>query len=290
MTKSVLVTGASGLLGTRLCQDFEAQGWESFSLTRTSDRRYRPRTLVADIADRQNLQKELHSKHFDLCVHCAAITNLNVCEADPSSAFNAHVEGTRNVVDFIECNQLIYVSTDSVFDGNLGNYKEHDKTAPLNVYSKTKLSGEHEALRHKNPIIARLNLFGIRRQRGTSLAEWAFSLLEKEEPVPGFTNVFFNPLHTSQISTIFLSLYEKAYHGILHLGSYEKISKHAFICKLAKASAKPQALVIPTTYNPTGSVKKPLNTSLNTTLLQSILPSIDLDIETGIKAALSITQ
>ena len=88
--------------------------------------------------------------------------------------------------------RLLYISTDSVFDGGRGNYSETDTPGPVNAYAKTKLHGEREVLR-QNPtaLIARVNFYGWNAQEKHSLAEWLLQQFTLGKLVPGFSDVFF---------------------------------------------------------------------------------------------------
>ena len=84
-----------------------------------------------------------------------SLIGVNLCEENLDLAKKVHTIGTRNIVNY--CKEhgiyLIYISTDSVFDGLDGNYSEQDQTNPLNVYANTKLEGENaikEILGHAN--------------------------------------------------------------------------------------------------------------------------------------------
>ena len=77
-------------------------------------------------------------------IHAAAETNVDKCETQKGHAWNVNVEGTRNVAE--ACAEvsvkLIHISTDYVFDGEKGYYKEEDKPNPRNPYSASKAGAE----------------------------------------------------------------------------------------------------------------------------------------------------
>ena len=72
------------------------------------------------------------------------MTKLDPCETNQELAHKVNVEGTENIIQGCKLNnsKLVYISTDFVFDGKKGDYKEEDITNPLSCYGKTKLEAE----------------------------------------------------------------------------------------------------------------------------------------------------
>lgn len=77
-------------------------------------------------------------------IHAAALTGLQRCEENPDKAYVTNVLGTINVCKVASVYDIpvFHISTDYVFDGKNGNYKESDTVNPLSVYAKTKALGE----------------------------------------------------------------------------------------------------------------------------------------------------
>ncbi len=80
----------------------------------------------------------------NVVIHTAALTNVDRCEEEMNLARRVNVEGTKNIVESCNFNDtfLAYISTDYVFSGDGGMYKETDKTKPINYYGLTKLERE----------------------------------------------------------------------------------------------------------------------------------------------------
>ena len=97
-------------------------------------------------------------------VHCAAATDVDWCEEQPDEAYriNAIMPATLAAISSRSDVRLLYISTDSVFDGARGDYAETDEPEPVNVYARSKLHGERAVLR-ENPVasIARVNLLSL---------------------------------------------------------------------------------------------------------------------------------
>ena len=292
---SVVVTGAAGMLGSVVAQRFESAGWSTTRLVRppevsslSSNRQtdVEGHFAYADLSDAASLSYAIENIEADLCIHCAALTNLKTCENDPDLATRVHIDATRQLAHSSSFKRMIYISTDSVFDGQVGGYDESASCRPLNVYAETKRRGEDAALEHPDAIVLRTNLFDVRRPPQASLAEWGYRSLANGETISGYTNLFFNPLHVDQIASVLLAVSEKCVwqHDVVHVGSDQTVSKFEFLKMIAKTLDLDQNLIQPAAFQSTDQdlLKRPLNTSLNIDRLRRWLPDADLSLSTGI--------
>lgn len=130
----VAVTGAEGRFGFALAAAFRA-GHTVEALSHRD----------ADITRPDEIRAVFARFKPEIIVHPAGIPDIDVCEADPASAFLVNYHGTRNVVAAArEVGAAVaYISTDSVFDGKKGSpYVETDFARPPTVYGRTKLRAE----------------------------------------------------------------------------------------------------------------------------------------------------
>ncbi|UJH93007.1 dTDP-4-dehydrorhamnose reductase [Antarcticibacterium sp. 1MA-6-2] len=98
-----------------------------------------------DITLQYNLQQVFNSKSIDVCINCAAYTNVEKAESDTETAYLINSEAVKNIAEICRRNEavLYHFSTDYVFKGTAQMpYTEEDKTQPLNVYGDSKLKGE----------------------------------------------------------------------------------------------------------------------------------------------------
>lgn len=130
----ILLTGGTGRLGKELSQllpDIAAPGRNEMDITQLATieaavERYRP----------------------DVIVHTAAYTNVALAEKEREACWRVNVEGTRNIAHTARQYGLflIHISTDYVFDGNQGGYREEDPVGPVrNYYALSKLVSEEIA-------------------------------------------------------------------------------------------------------------------------------------------------
>ena len=143
--KRILITGA-GNLGLALYDHFDLQGRQRpFLFTRGGALSPTRDVITGDIVRRSSLEKIFSGVRPDAVIHTAAMTDVDMCEREPGKAFEVNSGGTGNVVSLCEDAgiPLVYISTDYVFDGRKGDYREEDEVFPINVYGKSKLAGEN---------------------------------------------------------------------------------------------------------------------------------------------------
>lgn len=203
-----------------------------------------PVDLLADGA----VERLLDETQPDWVIHCAALANLEDCEAHPVLAeqLNTHLPAKLAAHVARGGARLVHVSTDAVFDGQTGGYSEQDTPNPLSIYARTKLAGEHGVM-DANPeaIIARVNLFGWSPSGRRSLAEFFFNNLSAGKRVMGFTDVYFCPLLANDLAAIFLKMLRRNLSGLYHVVSRECLSKYEFGVRLADQFELDSSLISP---------------------------------------------
>lgn len=147
----ILVTGANGMLGSALVPELLKNGHDIVATDiELRDRRPwgpdGPTLAGLDVRSAADIGDAMHVVRPELVVHLAAETSLEVCELDPDNAVMTNALGTKFIALACQAAQvpLAYVSTAGVFDGRKESpYDEFDPPNPINVYGRTKLSGEH---------------------------------------------------------------------------------------------------------------------------------------------------
>ncbi|MFZ0761942.1 MAG: SDR family oxidoreductase [Candidatus Sulfotelmatobacter sp.] len=280
----ILVTGASGLLGASLVRLAQEQGREVVGLYHRHPLSIDgAKLLAADLADQAEILRIFRELRPSSVVHCAAATDVDWCEGHPDRAQRINVRVPAAIAEITSRSgaRLLYISTDSVFDGERGNYAESDAPAPLNVYARTKLQGEVETLR-QNPaaLIARVSLYGWNSQNKDSLAEWVLKRLTLGNPVPGFADVIFCPILANDVAAVLLKLLDQHLAGLYHAVGSEPISKYEFARRVASTFGFDPEQVVPARLaHARLNAQRPRDTSLNTGKLSAALgrpmPGVD---------------
>lgn len=262
--RKVLITGHTGMLGQSIVKRLsDLKDLELFGVSRTNQ--LASESVVEfqlDLSDEHEVNKLLKDVRPDLIVHTAAFTNLQYCEKNKRQAQQLHINLTRNLSS--NPGPIVYISTDSVFDGTEGCYSEDSPTYPLNYYAQSKLQGEFAAL-CSNPkaLVLRCNIYGFKTPGGNSLAEWALGSFQAGTTISGYTDVLFNPLYVGQLADIVTDCIDRQVRGVLHVGTSENISKFEFLRKLAEIFGYPESLVNESLAPPDAMIRRPKNTTLS---------------------------
>jgi dTDP-4-dehydrorhamnose reductase len=139
----LLFTGGSGLLGSEIKQLLPAAQY--------------PTSSQFNVTNYQQLQDFTKDKTLALIIHAAAFTSPPQVDKNPAKGIEVNIIGTANVVKLCMTQniRLIYISTDYVFKGDQGNYKEDDSVHPVNKYAWSKLGGECAVNMYENALIIR---------------------------------------------------------------------------------------------------------------------------------------
>lgn len=132
----ILVTGSTGQLGLTLQEQAQNFPGGSFDFKASEE---------LDITKPKELESIFQKGKYDVCINCAAFTDVEQAEKYPEKAFKVNAEGAKNLADICKAHKttLIQISTDYVFDGEKETpYTAEDQTNPINEYGKSKLAGE----------------------------------------------------------------------------------------------------------------------------------------------------
>lgn len=285
MQRRVLITGASGLLGSNLLL-LRPDHWDCIALAHRHPIKNPPPGIITTNADLlSHAIDEVIDQYLplDSIIHTAALTNVDQCEREPrfASAFNTDL--AKRIARYAHAHDihLTHLSTDHIFDGKKGDYKEEDAPNPINHYAATKRAAEEAVLRvhAKKSAIIRTNFFGYNMQEKQDLAGWMRTKLAAEEPIRLFRDVYFSPLLVNHLVSAIVEIVENAYAGILHVASPDHCSKYDFGMMLVHTFNFDTKLIMPISVDESGlSVPRPKNMTLNTAAarirLSTPLPTI----------------
>ncbi len=139
----IIFTGGGGLLGTEFSKLLPEINY--------------PSSKDFNVTDYEQMRDYIEAGDYELIVHAAAFTSPPLIEKNPKRALDVNIIGTCNVVRLcMEFDmRLIYISTDYIFKGDKGNYKEDDPVYPVNKYAWSKLGGECAARMYDKSLIIR---------------------------------------------------------------------------------------------------------------------------------------
>lgn len=272
----LLISGASGLLGLNLA--LEACGeHEVYGVVHRHRLRQTPFTVLrGDLTDDVTRQQLLAQTSPHWVIHCAALADLEACEADPPLAKKLNTELPAKLAADVSKGgaRLLHVSTDAVFDGQRGDYTEEDEPHPLSVYAQTKLAGEQAVLAtDPKALVVRVNFYGWSLSGKRSLAEFFFNNLRAGKEVNGFSDVFFCPLLANDLAQILLTMMQLELSGLYHVVAPQAISKYEFGVQIAQAFGLDANRIRPISVAEAGlrAARSPKMT-LSVAKLQRVLP------------------
>jgi dTDP-4-dehydrorhamnose reductase len=290
----ILVTGASGLLGLNLALETAKEHAVFGTVNQHAVNTRAFRVIQRDLLAPGSVERLLEQTQPDWVIHCAALTDLDACEANPALARQLNTEVPGRLATYVDRGgaRLLHISTDAVFDGERGGYREDDEPHPLSVYAQTKLDGER-AVQEANPsaIVARVNLFGWSMSGKRSLGEFFFYNLKAEKEVMGFTDVYFCPLLVNHLAGKLVKMLELRLSGLYHVVSSECLSKYDFGVALARTFGLSENLIKPTSVEHGGlTAPRSMNLTLVADKLVQALGEPSPDLSTGLRDFYTLYQ
>jgi dTDP-4-dehydrorhamnose reductase len=268
--KRVLVCGSNGLLGQRLA--YILDGESEYEVLHTSHHRsfVNGQDLFdytqLDISNRGDVKSLISSFRPDVVLNAAAMTNVDHCERDREQAWKINVTGVEHLVEI--CRRinakLIHVSTDYVFDGKNGNYKEEDRVNPINYYGKTKLAGENVIVSSgiDYAILRTILVYGIGVNVKNNFALWVINNLNDRKQIRCADDQVSCPTHVHDLAMAIKNVMERNVNGMLHISGPEIISRYDFAIRAAEIFGYDKSLILRVkTADLEQRAARPLNTS-----------------------------
>lgn len=273
----ILITGSQGYIGSNLRKYLQDEEYDVYGLS--SRNVQEEKTYRADIIDSQKIFDILRVLKPAIIIHTAALSSLNECEKNTELAMRINVEGTRSIINAVrKINpdiKLIFMSTDYVFDGKRGNYREDDEVDPQTSYGKTKAISENDIKNNlENYTICRTaNVFG----RGGNFFNFVLDALERNRTIGVYKDAFFTPTYIGYLMSSIKELIEMDYRGIIHIAGSERMSRYDFALKMAEAFGKDKTLIKPIKRGSGELIAKDssLNCEYSRKILKNLCPSVE---------------
>lgn len=235
-TLKVFIAGASGLVGGQCLAYFSANGWD----VKGSYFSYPVDGLVYfNTLEQDENNFDLAGWRPDVIVHCGALTHVDYCESNEEESYLKTVKSTETLVAIAKAigAGFVYFSTDYVFDGVSGPYKEEDPVNPLSVYGRHKLEGEQLVLREiQNALVLRVtNIYGD-EARGKNFVARIVSQIEegKELTLKLPYDQFAHPTNAADLARALYLLLRDGKRGIYHLGGTDYMNRVELALRILK--------------------------------------------------------
>jgi dTDP-4-dehydrorhamnose reductase len=242
-TKTVLVLGATGMLGNAVLRTFaKSESFRTYGSAR-SDRS--ARELPASVHDRviggvdveniDSLLKLFDRVKPDIVINCVGLIKQLAEAANPLTTIPINTIFPHRLAKLcaLASARLIHVSTDCVFDGKKGGYVESDAADAQDLYGRSKHLGEVDCA---NAITLRTSIIGHELGTAFGLLGW---FLASENKVQGFTRAVFSGVPTVELSDIIRDyvIPRPQLRGLYHVAA-DPISKYDLLHQIAKVYEK----------------------------------------------------
>jgi dTDP-4-dehydrorhamnose reductase len=295
--RTVLITGAHGLLGQKLVTDFhphykvigcDLHPESFFSFPNLSYENL-------DITDRRQLGFHISFYHPQVIINAAAYTDVDGCEIHKDKAWAVNVGGVKNLVSFCKEQKikLIHLSTDYIFNGENGPYSEEDSPDPVNFYGETKLESER-IIKESGVdfLIIRTNvLYGFGKNVKSNFLLWLLEKLSQNEKIKIVTDQFNNPTLADNLSLCILEMVKKNISEIYHIAGSEYLSRYDFAIKVAdKFNFGKNNILLTKTALLQQKAKRPYRGGLKIDKAQSILETELLSVNQALEYLIKSKQ
>ena len=251
--KNIVVTGSNGLLGQTLVnlllKDKEKYTVIGFSRGENRSGRTDFKYVSIDLTDKKILLKTLTACKPDVIVNTAAMTNVDACEDDKKACDQLNIDVVESLKEYSEVNNthLIHISTDFIFDGESGPYKETDTPNPLNYYGVSKLKSENilTASKIDFTILRTILVYGkVFDMTRSNIVLWVKKSLEEKKEITIVKDQFRMPTYVEDLAKACKLSIDKKAIGIFNISSntllsiYEIAQQIADVFKLDKSLIK----------------------------------------------------
>jgi dTDP-4-dehydrorhamnose reductase len=254
----ILITGSNGLLGQKLIYKLLDNPALEVIATSKGDNRISKKSgyryFSLDITDRNAVVKLISEVQPSCIINTAAMTNVDACENDKELCKAINVDAVAHLLEACKPynTHFIHISTDFVFDGKSGPYREEDIPNPLSYYAQSKLDSE-KLVRESGldwAILRTIIIYGVVDDvQRSNLVLWTKSSLEAGKSINVITDQFRSPTLAEDLAEACIVACLKRAKGIYHIsGPKEDIDSIInLVKKIAGFYGLDQSLIKPVT-------------------------------------------
>lgn len=244
----ILITGSNGLLGQKIVKLCLKRGLDFLATSNGNNRNPDcPENLYLelDITKQDNIHSVFTEFKPTHIIHTAALTNVDYCELNPEECNEVNVKATQKLWDEAQKINAHFqlLSTDFVFDGEQGNYKETDEVGPLSHYAKSKVDAENILITSENQnwsIARTIIVYGTANNLSrTNIVLWSIDALTKGSPMKIINDQFRMPTWAEDLAWGCLEICNRNKTGIYHLCGPELLAVNEIVFRIAKFLDKP---------------------------------------------------
>ena len=297
MSKRLLVTGGSGFVAGSVIAH-AGPDWEIHAIDRLEPPAFRKGVSWhrIDLRDADDLRRSFRRIRPDAVIHTAALADIDYCEEHQDEAEAVNVGVTRELARL--CRELgaklVFLSTDTVFDGERGHYSEEDSPGPLNFYAQTKVRAENVVAAEAGPaVVARMALvMGLPvLGSGNSFLSRMIPALKAGHEV-GIPDIEIrSPIDVITLGHALLELAGNDFTGRIHLAGNDRLSRFAMLRRIVeRLGYSPALVVVRNPANIPGRAPRPRDVSLNNARARATLRTPMRNLDEGIDLILAAKE
>jgi dTDP-4-dehydrorhamnose reductase len=251
----ILVTGANGLLGSKLIEWLNDQPGITTIATARKPITNLPSNVsftLLDITDPVQVEMTVQEHRPEVIIHTAAMTHVDQCETERESCWKTNVTAVESIVTASEKHRahVVHVSTDFIFDGSHGPLDETAIPHPVNYYGESKLAAE-QCIQRSNiswTIVRTVLVYGVTKDMSRSnIVLWVKKNLEAGKPIKMVTDQWRTPTLAEDLAMgCYLAAIKKA-RGIYHVSGEEMMTPFDIGVRTAAQFGLNASLISPAT-------------------------------------------
>jgi dTDP-4-dehydrorhamnose reductase len=250
----VLVTGAGGLLGSKLIELLSKQRDVQLVVTARTPLTITPSTSVfrpLDISLKDNVEDVLATERPDIIINTAAMTQVDDCELNREKCWEQNVTAVEYLAEACKKYKihLIHVSTDFIFDGSHGPLTEEEEPGPVNYYGESKLAGELVVMDSGATwtIIRTVLVYGYTPGLSRSnIVLWVKKSLEEGKNIKVVTDQYRTPTLAEDLAMGCWLAAKKKATGVFHVSGEEMMTPYDVAIRTAEFFKLNKSLIAPT--------------------------------------------
>ncbi|MCP4180375.1 MAG: SDR family oxidoreductase [bacterium] len=280
----ILITGASGLLGTDIVKTFEKKGHEIIKASFSERKEF----VDADISKEHGI-KTLSNLDWDMIIHTSAGRDPDICENNKTEAYQLNVWATEKLAEAaLKKNaRMVFISSDYVFSGEKAPYKETDQTCPINYYGSNKAEAEDKIFKilAENVCILRVPvLYGLNAGlKASALLNSSINHINSSKASYLDDYIVRYPTFTEDVSRAISFLEEKKAYGIYHFSGQDETTKYKLAVTIAKLLGKNFDHLKRINERPNTVARRPYNSHIDISKITSLGFNKPLSLEEHLK-------
>ncbi|WP_394992947.1 SDR family oxidoreductase [Emticicia sp.] len=231
----ILITGSNGLLGQKLVELLLKNAKNQVIATARGENRlpftdgYEYKSM--DITNREQVQDVIDKVKPNVIIHTAAMTNVDQCESEKDTCWQQNVSSVEYLVEACKKNDcfLLHISTDFIFDGKAGPYKEDAEANPISFYGWSKYAAE-KAVTNSDirwGIARTVLVYGIAHDMSrTNIILWVKKSLEDGKNIKVVTDQWRTPTLAEDLAKGCVLIAEKEAEGIFNISGKDFLTPY----------------------------------------------------------------